>query len=237
VSSLYLVRHGQAGTMLRYDTLSETGRWQAKLLGEYFAERRIPFDGAISGGLARQRQTAEEVARVYAAAGRPFPEIATDPHWDEFDLDAVYRDVAPVLSEADPRFRKAWAEIRRLAADDNAPVHRRWSWCDVEVIRAWIEGRVPCRAESWDQFRDRVAGAVERLAAFGPAETVAVFTSAVPIGIWAARSLGIHDHRAMRQAGVLHNASFSTMRLRDGDAMLQSLNQVPHLPADLHTLR
>jgi len=36
LSTVYLVRHGQAGTREAYDSLSELGQRQARLLGEHF---------------------------------------------------------------------------------------------------------------------------------------------------------------------------------------------------------
>ncbi len=58
MSVLYLIRHGQAGTRENYDSLSELGRRQARLLGEHL--RGIEFAAAYSGSLARQRATAAE---------------------------------------------------------------------------------------------------------------------------------------------------------------------------------
>lgn len=237
MSFVYLIRHGQAGTRLAYDTLSETGREQARRLGEYFLAQGIAFRAAIAGGLERQAQTGAEVRRAYAAAGLPFPEIATDPRWNEFDLDCVYRDMVPALRQADAKFDAAYAEIERQSPDASAAIHRRWTPCDVEVIRAWIEGRVPCQGESWSEFHARVLSALEGIGNFAQDENLAVFTSAVPAGICAASTLGIQDYRSMRLAGVLLNASYSILRVRDGEAILLSLNNVPHLPAALRTYR
>ena len=66
MSRVYLVRHGQAGTRKAYDALSELGRRQARLLGEYFVSEKIHFAGAYSGALLRQEETAAEVS-----AGEP----------------------------------------------------------------------------------------------------------------------------------------------------------------------
>ena len=60
MSVLYLVRHGQAGTRENYDSLSDLGRDQARLLGEHFAQQKIRFDTVYSGSLSRQQATAAE---------------------------------------------------------------------------------------------------------------------------------------------------------------------------------
>ena len=55
---------------------------------------------------------------------------------------------------------------------------------------------------------------------------------------WAGLSLDVEDHRAMRLAGVLHNASYSVMRLRPDQLRLHTFNSIPHLThPELHTYR
>ena len=99
MTRIYLVRHGQAGTRDNYDALSELGRRQSRLLGEYFVAQGIDFTSAISGGNSRQQQTAEEVRAAYAQAGCEFPASPSTKDWKEFDLDHIYRELAPRLCE------------------------------------------------------------------------------------------------------------------------------------------
>jgi broad specificity phosphatase PhoE len=73
VSRLYLIRHGQAGTRDNYDALSDLGRQQSRLLGEYFVNQGLSFTSAITGPNARQQQTAEEVRAAYQSANLNFP--------------------------------------------------------------------------------------------------------------------------------------------------------------------
>ena len=70
---IYLVRHGQAGTRKAYDSLSELGKRQARLLGEFFVSERIHFAAAFSGTLVRQTETAAEVKAAYVEAGAGAP--------------------------------------------------------------------------------------------------------------------------------------------------------------------
>ena len=235
MSVLYLVRHGQAGTRENYDSLSPLGREQSRLLGEYFASRKIGFARAYSGSLARQRATADEVA---AALGNAMPEITVDPGWDEFDLDHVYSEMAPHLTAVDAGFRREYEEMQRALAESQgahaAPVHRRWNECDRKLVRAWVEGHYPYSGESWKAFGARIQGALGRIASLRQEGNAVVFTSATPIGISAAGTLAIEDARAMQLAGVLHNTSFSTFRLRDGAARLFSFNATPHLVDTSH---
>ena len=65
MSTLYLVRHGQAsfGTA-NYDQLSATGREQAKRLAGRLRLRGERIDGIYSGSLMRQRETAQIIAAL-----------------------------------------------------------------------------------------------------------------------------------------------------------------------------
>jgi broad specificity phosphatase PhoE len=237
VNRLYLIRHGQAGTRKAYDSLSELGRTQARLLGEFFAREEIHFDWAYSGELTRQRQTAEEAR----AACPGFPEIRVDPRWNEFDLDEVYRCLAPQLAEADPEFRREYEEMRaqaQAAEDDHgAPVHRRWMPCDIKIIAAWLAGTRTFEGETWEAFRTRVSAV--RFPALPRQANIAVFTSATPAAIWAANTLEIGDERVMKLAGALYNASCTVLRLNSpSDSRLLMFNAIPHLnAAELRTWR
>jgi len=233
MSRVFLVRHGQAGTREAYDALSDLGRRQARLLGEYFVSEKICFTAAYSGALERQRETAAQVSAVYREAGAPFPEIMAESGWNEFDLADVYRALAPGLCDEDPEFARQYAELvaqaRAAAENPEAAVHRRWLPCDIAVVRAWMSGRHTYEGESWQAFRERVAECRSRMQPTDPDASVVVFTSATPIGIWAALAMDIQDDRAMRLAGVLHNASFTLLRLDQDVLRLHSFNAVPHL--------
>lgn len=244
MSRIFLVRHGQAGTRQNYDCLSDLGHIQARALGDYFAGERLHFDAAWVGGLTRQRQTAEHVAASYQAAGLPFPTPVHDPGWNEFDLDHIYTHLAPVLAEEDAEFRAEFeamqAEVDAAGSDTSAQVHRRWNGADVRLVTAWIKGHPRYPGESFRDFHHRIASCRTRLAQIVRNEddhNLVVFTSGTPIGIWAALGLDVDDHRAMRLAGVLHNASYTMMRLRPDQLRLHAFNAVPHLSGDLLTWR
>ena len=229
MSSIYLFRHGQAGTRTDYDTLSELGRLQSRLLGESLIAHRVQFTAAFSGALARQQQTAAEVAAAYERAGLPFPAVEIDTHWNEFDLDAVYRDFAPLLAAEDPQFRDEHEQMLAYAADQNHSIHRRWTRCDMMVLRAWVSGREPCTGETWRAFQDRIAAGRDLLSSFAPEASVAIFTSATPMGILAGLALGADGRTRLRLAGVLYNSAWLVLRLKDGELTLFSFNNAPHL--------
>ena len=230
MSSLYLMRHGQAGLRHQYDTLSALGRTQTRRLGEYLANQNIRFNAVYSGALERQQETAREVAAAFERAGLAVPAIQIDPNWNEFDLDMVHRCIAPRLSVEDPEFRAEHEKLLLQLNDDHSPVHRTWTHCDTLVVRAWVEGRYEVPGESWKAFYERVCQNLETLNGFANSDTVAIFSSATPIAICIGMALGLNGRHILRLAGVTYNSALTTMRVRDGDLMLFSFNGTPHLP-------
>ena len=242
MSRVYLVRHGQAGTRKAYDSLSALGRQQACLLGRYFASEGIRFSRAFCGELLRQRQTGEEVRNACLTAGVPFPQIEPEPRWNEFDLDHVYRQLAPQLSADDSEFRREYEVMRgaaRAAAENpDADVNRRWMPCDIKIVNAWLRASHPYDGESWEAFRTRIVSNHAELAAAPADSNIVIFTSATPIGIWAAHTMDVKDERVMKLAGAVHNSSYTVIRLRGDEADLHTFNAVPHLATpDLRTYR
>ena len=221
---LYLIRHGQAGARDNYDLLSSLGQRQARLLGEYLRS-------AYAGSMRRQRETAEIVLAKMTHA----PEIRTDARWNEFSLEGLWKTLAPQLLAENEQFARDYHTLH--APHPN--IDRVMTSCDVELIRAWIRNHHPCEGvEPWTEFRGRVEASRSDLAGYGPGESVAVFTSATPTAVWCGSALEVDERRIFRIAGVLGNTSFSTLRLRDGELTLFSLNNTPHLrEAALRTFR
>jgi len=233
LSTVYLVRHGQAGPRDAYDSLSDVGKMQARRLGEHFLSQGIRFTSACSGALIRQRETGEAVRAAYARARVPFPAIELIPEWNEFDLSRVYRELAPLLCAEDPEFRlefeKMLEQVRRSDGEPGAKVHRKWLPCDTKIVNAWISGRYPYTGERWDQFWERIASRRLEFSGTAGRQQVVVFTSATPVAIWTGLSLQIRDERVLQLAGVLYNASYTVLRWREGQPRLFTFNAAPHL--------
>ena len=232
MSTIYLVRHGQAGTRDAYDSLSELGKQQARLLGEHFLSQGIRFAAAFTGALTRQQETCEQIKHAYEAAAVPVPAICVDAGWNEFDLGRVYQEIAPQLCADDPDFRREYEQMQEQVRISNgahaARIHRKWLPCDTKIVDAWIHNRCPYSGETWDQFRARVAACREKMP---DRDNILVVTSATPIAIWAGLSLEIFDERVMRLAGAIHNTAYTIMRLRESQLRLFTFNATPHLAA------
>jgi broad specificity phosphatase PhoE len=218
---IYLIRHGQAGRRDDYDRLSVLGQEQVKLLSAYFASQGIQFDHVIAGGLRRQQETAALLSDNFE----------TDRRWSEFDLDQVYKAVAPQLAERDERFRAEYLALEADSRDPNSEVHRTWKQSDRDVVMAWVSGSVPVagRCETWADLAARVSQAWAELQQSTKHGRIAICTSATPIGI----TFSPDPAQAFARAGQLHNSSFTTWA-----AECQAFNQTPHLPEPrLLTLR
>jgi broad specificity phosphatase PhoE len=233
MSDFYFIRHGQAGTRLDYDTLSDLGHQQSLLLGAYLARQAVSFSHIVVGGLERHKQTAASVLTAYKVSGLTVPEPISDPEWNEFDLDAVYQSVAPQLAKDDKDFAAQYAAMQAQVAEQGAAeqsnINRRWNPCDTAVIHSWVAGRYPVQCETWAAFRERIRGALAKLTAANPEGNVAVFTSATPTAISLAQAMDLEDHKMFLLAGVMINSAISVLRLRDGEIRLFNFNSVPHL--------
>lgn len=238
MSSLYLVRHGQAGLRHDYDTLSLIGREQADRLGRYLAGQNIRFAAFYTGALERQQATARRICAAYREAGLEIPDPIIDPAWNEFDLTGVYNGISPQLAADDEAFRLEYETMQLEAADHGSTVHRRWTASDIAVVRAWVDGRYQFAGESWLDFSARVQSSLSSILQCGPGEAIAVSTSATPIALWMGLALALGGRHVMRLAGAQYNASFTTFRLRDGEPHLFGFNHIPHLAdTSLRTFR
>lgn len=225
-----LIRHGQAGSRVVYDDLSDLGRMQARALGAWFEARGHRFDAVVTGGLRRQKITAEEML----GAMRERPPVTVDARWDEFDLDAVYAGVGPQFAAEDEQFRAEYEQLMRDAADPDSTAHRAWRSCDVAVVRAWISGRFQYEGESFGDLCARVRHA---LAELPEGASIAVVTSGTPIGITIGTALEVSPHYIMRLAAGF-NSSYSELDLRYDGPRVVSYNNVPHLAdVGMRTLR
>jgi broad specificity phosphatase PhoE len=186
------------------------------------------------GTLKRQQKTAKYILEAMADRNVASPPLVVDPRWDEFDLDAVYDGIGPLLAAEDELFRSEYDQLRLEIADPASAAHRAWRNCDVTVVRAWIEARFEFAGESFSGMCSRVR---EALLGFPRNRRVAVVTSGTPIGICAGSALEVAPRHIMRLAAAF-NSSFTEMDLRPGDPRLVSFNNVPHLRDErLRTVR
>jgi len=219
MSTLYLVRHGQAsfGTD-NYDQLSATGHEQVRLLGTYFVERGERIDRIYSGALDRQKATAEILA---TALGLDQP-TQIEPAFDEYDSDAILRCYASSLT-ATELAEAGWPQLKTD--------RRRFQYFLENAARAWVDASIA--AENmlpWRSFHGRiVAGLQNVMRVEGRSKTLLVSTSGGVIGTIVAHVLGLANHMAVELNWAVHNASITRLIYNADKVTLSMFNGLPHL--------
>jgi broad specificity phosphatase PhoE len=227
LGTIYLVRHGQAGTREHYDVLSELGRQQAVLLGRYWQREAVMFDTVYSGALSRQQQTAQLALQQMAQPVVPQP----DAQWNEFSLAHVYQGMLPLLLRDDAAFAADYAAMQEALRVDAHAVRGAVGRCDRAIIEAWMNERFDeYEGETWATFRARVQNALPALFAAAEQQTLAVFTSATPIAITVSEVLGVSNAKTLGLMAMVQNSSVTTLRVRDGETWLAGFNALAHLP-------
>jgi broad specificity phosphatase PhoE len=233
LSTLYLIRHGQAGTRDDYDRLSQLGQQQAYHLGKYWGAQASALEVVYTGNLQRQRQTAQCFSESFQAHSKSLssalPELIVDERWCEFSLSTVYRGLAAKLCGADAGFATDFAAMQTLLLAEPNTTRAAVGRCDRAVIQAWMKNRYPeYEDESWLTFRRRVESSLPELLE-RKEKNVAVFTSATPIAIWTGLALGLTDAKILGLMGVLYNSGITTFKILAGELRLVGFNHTPHL--------
>jgi broad specificity phosphatase PhoE len=222
VTILYLVRHAQASFGgADYDRLSDVGRRQAALLGDWWKRTGVRLNGVATGSQLRHRQSAEACLQAMGETGIT-PEI--DPELNEYDHDDVLRRHRPDLGDA--------AALQRFLAGEKEP-RRAFHRVFAAAVERWVGGAHDADyREPWPAFRARCAGALEALALRAQGEgrvATAVFTSGGPITVVCQVALGIPDARILDLNWALLNAGVTQVRSRSSGLRLSQFNSVSHL--------
>jgi len=223
MSTIYLVRHGQAsfGTA-NYDQLSEMGRRQVQLLAEYFAGSGERIDRVYSGGLSRQRETAQIVAGVLGIQGDA---VVVQPAFDEYDGDVIFREFAASLSPEELA-AAGWPGLRTD--------RRKFQFFLERAARAWVEARIAAQdLVPWQTFHGRIVAALADIVrSEGRAKTLIVSTSGGVIGTCVAHVLGLSNHIGIELNWAVHNASITRLIYSADKVSLSMFNGLPHLDCE-----
>ena len=229
MSRLLLIRHGQASFMEQdYDRLSAVGEIQARLLGEYWAQRGATLDAVFSGPRKRQVDTAIIAGEACRKAGMIWPQIEIMNEFDEYSGEAVMERSLPGLVETDVKVR----ELHRAfaSAQDLAEKHRTFQRLFEAVISRWASGELHVEEiEPWASFTSRVRRGLAGLASGGGNRNIAVFSSGGPVGVTVQRALDLSVEHTLRTAWMARNASVSEFLFSGERFSMSSFNTVPHL--------
>jgi len=219
---IYIIRHGQASFGADdYDQLSELGVEQARLLGAALSARGVRPDHVVCGKLRRHRQTAESCLRALGAT----IQWSEDPDWNEYDFTHMIEAHRPDFHD----------KARMLAEFAATPDPRR-AFQDMfaQAMLRWVSGAHDADyAETWQEFRQRVDGAVTRVhETAGRSATTLVFTSGGPISAVVQTLLGLQDAPAAQLNWTLANAALTKLIYSERATYLSTLNEHAHLEHD-----
>jgi len=208
VSTLYVIRHGQASFgAADYDNLTELGREQSRLLGAWL--RGVDIDAVYTGPRRRHRDT----TRLFLDAHGAVPESIEVAGLDEYPAEVI---------------------VRRALAGGEVPSDRK-TFQDVfeQIMHGWVRGEHDHHpdVEPFGAFAGRVATALRRIMAdAGRGRTIAAVTSAGPVSIALKMTLDLADAVALRVSWVVANTAITEIKFREDEVTLVSFNGTPHLP-------
>lgn len=232
MSTLYLIRHGQASYgEVDYDRLSPRGVEQALAIGRWAANKQL---GALyAGPHRRQQQTAQYAAE---GAGGKLPAAQALAELAEYPAYEMLQHMVPRLVAEDARFEALTsAPTPRLLDEAFQTILSKWSRDE------WtVDG-----LERVTTFVDRIRTGLDRvLRAAGSGSRLGCVTSAGPIGVAVGLVFGIPAERMVRTSIVVRNASITELRFRSkgfdwqpDQLSLVTFNLTAHLPEELHTER
>jgi broad specificity phosphatase PhoE len=229
MSSLFLVRHGQASFLERnYDKLSAKGEEQSRILGSYWAGLKLGFDHVYSGPRVRQRETARLVGEAYKRAGLPWPEPTVLPEFDEFQAEAVLERSLPELIESDSGIRKMHQAFRD--SQTRPEQFKTFQQIFEVVIGRWADGKLPLEGiEPWADFSARVQRGLAKFPENGNrGQRIAIFSSGGPVGVAMQRALDLSTEATLKAAWMVRNCAYSEFLFSAGRFTLSSYNATPH---------
>lgn len=217
MSVLYLVRHGQASFGTEdYDRLSTRGKDQSQALGTYLMRAGTTPTRIVSGGMKRQRQTAQGL--IEAAGWDTTPVV--DPRWDEFNAS----DLLNAYPEEDPSAKTDSRAFQRLLEKASA----RWASNNHDADYL----------ESFSAFTQRIDTALDDAAeGLGSGRDAVVVSSSGAIA-WAAARLvngGFPQWLALNRVTV--NSGVTKIVTGSSGKTMVTFNDHGHLPRSWVTYR
>jgi broad specificity phosphatase PhoE len=213
VSTLYLIRHGQASYGgADYDRLSPLGIRQARAIGVTLAgPLHEPLDALYCGPLQRQRDTALHLRAAAAESGRALPEIQELADLTEYPAFELLRHWMPKL----------------VGQQDTKTLDQAFE----DIIGRWGRGELETPGvESIHDFVARARRAIDTITgAHGRGARVAAVTSGGIIGVTVATILGLSPEKALETMRVVRNGSITELVWRPGQRSLVGFNHVHHL--------
>lgn len=216
MGTLYLVRHGQASFGADdYDRLSPLGRQQSVLLGRYFAEKGLAFEGVITGTLRRHRETLDGIREGLAEQGTGLVHNVLD--WqglNEYDSAAVIAAIHP----------------QPLTRPDTPEAYRAHFRLLRDGLTQWMAGVVsPAGMPSYQEFAAGVRGALSHVKEHFHGKPVLIVSSGGPIATAVGQVLGTSPEATIELNMRIRNSAVTEFAFTPKRHMLLTFNTLPHL--------
>ncbi len=201
---LTLIRHGQASFGEKnYDSLSDLGRQQGKLLGEHFKKQNIIFDQVFCGDLARQIGTTQAINFEHD------PVILKG--LNEYKADVLIQsyfsgDVPPEILQD----KKQYFKIIRVA------------------LQKVQDNKLKNLKNYWQDFRQGVLDSLETMTENTECNTLAV-TSGGPISLIVSEVLKSTPKTMIDLNLQIKNTSITKIIVTKKRLYLNEFNSTPHL--------
>ncbi|PID42344.1 MAG: phosphoglycerate kinase [Gammaproteobacteria bacterium] len=217
MSSIYLVRHGQASFgKADYDQLSPKGFSQSATLFEHF--RHLNPTHLYRGAMLRHEQTGQ----AYCDSAGLQMTMRCDTGFNEFDHVDVLNCYKP-----------AWKDRTQMAAEIGNEAHpgRYFQQQFTLAVKRWVAGdHDGDYAETWNAFKTRVETAFLSLVARLPGGSNAiVFTSGGPISVICGHILGLGVEQTLSLNENIANASVTRVLSNKDKLSLHYFNNYSHL--------
>jgi broad specificity phosphatase PhoE len=213
---IYLVRHGQAGTDENgYGSLTELGRRQARCVGKTLAARAGKVDFTVSGNLARQLETIEEIVAQFPDADVPEPVV--NAGWNEYDLTRLAHADVP--------------ETGRSAAA--AQAQRDFQRKLDQSLLTWAADEETTGPGSYLEYRENIREALTEIAGHaGPGQVAIAASSAGTIGAVVSELWGISPQNWPSVSRTMVNASITKLIVGASGINVMSVNDHAHADID-----
>ena len=230
MSTITIIRHGQASFGAEdYDNLSDLGKKQSIVLGQYFKDRDN-FDSVYVGPCKRHRQTYEGIKE---GAGNDFPEPIFMDNFNEYPAFELLKYWTPILKEKRPDFQ----ELFNVPSNEGKIQYKQiFNF----IVHAWAKGELEAdQIESFDSFESRVVDGIEKIISReGRQKNIAIVTSGGPVSISMKLALSLDPINTLNLGWVVANSSFSEYRYTDKKISLVKFNAWPHIQSkELLTFR
>ncbi|MGH8831082.1 MAG: histidine phosphatase family protein [Polaromonas sp.] len=215
MGNLYLVRHGQASFgAADYDQLSALGHQQSLRLGEYFKDKGLTFDAALTGTLNRQIQTFAGICEGMGSELKALP-------WEglnEYDSAAVIAAIHP----------------HPLEKADTPEMYRHHFRLLRDGLTQWMAGVVSPRGmPSYTEFVAGVTGALDHIRTSYDGNVLLV-SSGGPISTAVGHVLGTSPETTIELNLRIRNCSVTEFAFTPKRHMLVTYNTLPHLDGPEH---